>query len=233
MTVSSASRRQVFSGSGSTGPFTFGFPVQASSHITVTHVDDDGDETTYTTPTHYSITLTSSGAAGGSITLVTALAVGETLVIEGATPRTQATDFSNYGRFNPDSHESALDKLTMIVQEQASLLSRAITIPTSDETGTTVLLPTETERASLFLGFDASGNVIATTGSTVVDSAVDAAEAAQAAAELAETNAETAQTAAAASATAASASASAAAASAASIDTASIKMYSATHWAWV
>lgn len=136
MTVSSTPRVQRYNGSGSTGPFTFNFRVLDATHIRVTKYSASGSPTVLTNPSGYSVTLVSGGVSGGQVTLVSALAVGETLVIEGVTPITQGTPFGNQGAFYASFHEDAFDKAVINIQEQALLIGRGIVISSLDDEST-------------------------------------------------------------------------------------------------
>lgn len=131
MTVAAVARRIVYNGSGTTGPFTFNFRVIASTDIAVTKIDASDVETVITVgggASQYTITLTNYGQSGGSITLGTALAVGERLLIKGVTPLTQAVRYANQGAFFGERHEGSFDKLTLILQESAETAERSIRI---------------------------------------------------------------------------------------------------------
>lgn len=119
MTVSTATRDPVtFLGSGSTGPFVFGYRVIAKTDIEVTKVAADGTRTTLTEAGgDFTATLVDGGLSGVSITTTDAVASGETLVIEGNTPIKQEVDYANQGEFFPETHETSYDRLTLISQE--------------------------------------------------------------------------------------------------------------------
>lgn len=201
MTVSATPRRQVYLGSGSTGPFTFNFRILNADHVTLTVFDEDGIGTELISPTDFSLSLVDAGYSGGSITLVSALASGETLLIEGNTPVDQETNFSNQGAFFAEAHEAAFDKGIMILQEFTEKLDRAIVIPAADDTGINTLLPLEENRAGKAIVFDAFGNVSTAPYSTAaLDSAVTAAAGSASAAATSAGNAASSATAAASSA---------------------------------
>lgn len=210
MTVAAlAQRKSVFNGSNTTGPFTATWPVLNKTFLTVKRYNAAGVATTLTEGAgadQYSITLTAAGRSGWSITTVTAVAVGETLIVEGATPVSQPDSFRNQSDYFGAKHEDAYDRAIMIIQENLGALARAITIPAVDVAGTDMELPIASLRAGKIMIFDGSGNAAVSTedyadlsSSAILDAVADA-QAAQAAAETAETNAETAETNAAASA---------------------------------
>lgn len=146
MTVSTTLNKAQFDGSGSTGPFTFNFRFLDNSHIVVIKTASSVD-TTLTETTDY--TLTGAGSySGGSITLDTALAVGETLTVYRYVPYTQSTDFRNQSAFFAELHEDQFDILTMQAQQLAEAVERSVKVPiTSDETPDDYLL-TEIQAAA-------------------------------------------------------------------------------------
>lgn len=110
--------------------FNFTFPILAAEHLVVTKTDADDVETELVLNTDYTVTVASYPGAG-SITTTTAYATGNSITLSRETPQTQETELENSGPFLAATHESALDKLTMLVQEQIEKLSRAILMPVS------------------------------------------------------------------------------------------------------
>lgn len=134
MTITAQGVRAVYEGSGSTGPF----PLQNAdaqailfaddSEIVVTRYSTLGVPTVLTINTHY--TLTGEGQpTAGAVTLLSALAIGETLVIQRVTPRTQLIDLIAGGKLSMAILEGALDKLIRIDQEDAEAGDRAVRLP--------------------------------------------------------------------------------------------------------
>ena len=159
MTITSPYTPASFNGSGTTGPFSFTFPIRDKAHIKVEKIVG----TTVTTLTEgggagqYSIVLVAAGISGGQITLGTALAVGERLVVSRVTPRTQLEKLADLGRFNAEIHERAFDKATMVIQEIEYQGSAAVKFPTSDTPGLNQTLPVEGIRANKIMGFNSIG----------------------------------------------------------------------------
>ncbi len=128
MSLSTTANKAQFNGSGTSGPFTFNFRFLDNSHITVIKTDVRGADTTLTETTDY--TLTGVGSyAGGSVTLVVALASGEKLTIVRSVPLTQPTDLRNQGAFFAEVHEDAFDRLCMQVQQVGESIGRAVQVP--------------------------------------------------------------------------------------------------------
>lgn len=184
MTVSANSRVQTYSGSGSTGPFTFNFRVLSSSHVSVTRVAANGTRTSLIAVTDYAITLTALGQSGGSITLTSALLSGQTLVIEGNAPLTQPTSYSNQGRFYPETHETSYDRLTILVQELNEVVSRALAV-NPEVSGVSLILPNPV--ADKYLSWNSTGTAIVNRDGADEEFAIQAAASAAAAAASAST----------------------------------------------
>lgn len=156
MTVASVTRKQIYNGSGSSGPFTFNFRVLSEDHITVTKIVG-GVKVPLSSPADYTITLMNLGLSGGSITLTDAMASGSQMVIQGVTPITQEVNFSNQGAFFPESHEDAYDKATIIIQELSEQLDASVRANPLDDASLDMSLPLAAERANKYFTFDSNG----------------------------------------------------------------------------
>lgn len=159
MTVSSQTSRVDYAGDGVTTIFPVPFYFLEDSHLKVILSDDStGAETVLVLNTGY--TVTGAGVlAGGSITATTEPSVGFTLTILRSVPVTQETDYVPNDPFPAESHERALDKLTMIAQQTTTDISGAIRVAESDPEPSR--LPPAASRALRLMGFDASGNPVA------------------------------------------------------------------------
>lgn len=162
MTISTTDWRISYAGNSATTVFAFPYRFLSNEHIVVLEVDADGTETPKEISTHY--TVTGAGdEAGGSITMLVAPATGKTLVIYRDTEVVQETDYISGDPFPAETHETALDKLTMIMQEKTPGGGpgsyRAIVVPIGDPDGVNRVLPPAVGRANKFLVFDSSGGV--------------------------------------------------------------------------
>jgi len=125
MTVSNSVRTATIIGNGTTGPFQFVIYFLENSDITVTKTNVSGFTATLNEVTDY--TLTGAGSAtGGIITTTVALQPGETLTIARVLPLLQGVDLSNQGSVFPETLETALDRLTMIAQQQQTAISNTM-----------------------------------------------------------------------------------------------------------
>ena len=122
MTISTNAIRVSYAGSGTTGPFAFTFKIFTSSDITVIKIDSNGTAQTLVLNSDYTVAAIGVGVYetyddGGNVTLIDALASGETLVIYLDTDYSQETDFVNNDGFDADVAEDAYDKNTMLIKE--------------------------------------------------------------------------------------------------------------------
>jgi hypothetical protein len=165
MTVAANDRRIQYTATSGQTVFPYDFQIDANTEVTVL-------QTVYTTGAINTLVLTTdytvSGvgvSGGGNITLVTGAAINDTLTITGSTPLSRVTDFSNAGDFLASDLNNQFDKITRILQENETTANRAILLSDADTT-TSLTLPVTSERASKFLAFNASGEAIASAGTT-------------------------------------------------------------------
>lgn len=179
MTVSSTTTKVSYSGDGSTAVFAYTFKIfDADELVVITRVDATGVETTETLNTAYIVDGVEN-ANGGNVTFkyntgnpadpnysVTDFRpqTGETVVIKRVVGLTQLTDYTPNDPFPAQVHEESLDKLTFMNQQQQEEIDRSFKFAETD--AGTASIPVASERASKYLGFDASGDVIAVDGTT-------------------------------------------------------------------
>ena len=141
MTVSSDTNSVTYSGNGSTTVFAYTFKIFANSDLVVSlRNDTTGVSTTQTLTTDYTV----SGAgtdSGGNVTFVTAPASGNTVKIERNLAFTQTTVYTENDAFPAKSHEDALDRLTMLTQQNKDKIDAKAPKESPTFTGT-VTIPT-------------------------------------------------------------------------------------------
>ena len=164
MTISSTTTKNSYSGNGSTTTFAYGFYIPASTDIQVIVRSATGTETIKsegTGSTNYSITGV-GGSSGGNIVFVTAPASGETVVLRRNTAKTQATDYVANDPFPAETHEDALDKLTIIGQDLQEQVDRSLKLSRTNTMTSTEFTVGSSDRASKILAFDSSGELSVT-----------------------------------------------------------------------
>jgi len=169
MTISTTTSRISYNGNGVTTEFSFPYRFLTNGDLVVLSVSSTGVETTKTLTTDY--TLTGAGDdAGGSVTMLVAPASGTRLVIYRDTEVVQETDYTSGDAFPAESHERALDRLTMILQEKtpgAAGATRAIQIPIGDPGDVNTVLPPSIARLDKFLVFDATTGSVGVSNVTI------------------------------------------------------------------
>lgn len=154
MTVPSQTNRDQQVGNGVTTVFTVPFRILDQTHIEVLRTIS-GVTTTLVLTTDY--TVSGVGGANTTVTFVAAPAAGATLTFLRNVPLTQETDYVPNDPFPAESHERALDKLTMIAQQQEELIDRSMTLP-PQVSGVSTELPAPV--ANTLFGWNPGANAI-------------------------------------------------------------------------
>lgn len=123
MALTNETSRVQFDGPDGSTVFAIPFPFLENSHIKVVLTDADGADTMLAEVTDYDLL---NNVTGGTLTLVVALAAGELLTVYRELPLTQPADYANQDAFPAESHETALDRLTMLVQQISRTLARSV-----------------------------------------------------------------------------------------------------------
>ena len=158
MTVSSSTSRVSYNGNGSTTVFAYTFRVFDQDDLTVIIRSANGTETVKTITTHYTVSGVGS-AGGGNVTMLTAPASGETLVIIREQDLIQELDIVPNDPFPASSVEDALDKLTFMVQQHEETLGRTIKASRTNVISGSEFTISAADRANKVFAFDSSGNV--------------------------------------------------------------------------
>lgn len=135
MTVSSTTNRVAYTGNGATVAFSVPFLFLTNADLKV-YIGT----TLQTITTNYTV----SGAgnpAGGTVTFTLAPASQASVVIVRDPAITQLTDYIENDDFPANSHEAALDKLTIVAQRLDDRLDRAAVLPDSYSGAASPVLP--------------------------------------------------------------------------------------------
>jgi hypothetical protein len=161
MTVSSTTDRKLYTGDDATvafatSPVVFFDETDLEVYIITTAT---GVSVQQTLTTDYTV----SGGAGstGTVTMLTAPASTEKLLIKRVVPATQPSDFVNNDASDAEVVEDALDRLTMIAQQKNADSDYPIRLSDA-ETPTDALTVLPFDRASKVLAFNSSKELIAT-----------------------------------------------------------------------
>lgn len=129
MTLSAAANRVSYAGDGTTTSFAFAFTLWAASEVKVYLVSSTGVQTLKTITTHYTLSTSTFPAASLNVTMVTAPATGETLVLVRSQALSQALDLVNGDPLPSDLIERRFDILTGIIQNLSERVDRALSLP--------------------------------------------------------------------------------------------------------
>lgn len=152
MTVQSTNSSISYVGTGSTTTFAYPFKTYDQTWLKV-YVDG----TLKTLTTHYTVTGVGSDS-GGNIVFGTAPASGAIVYIDrSGIPESQLTDYTANDKFPAETHERALDKLTMLIQRVFGFFTKSISIPNYETSNVT--LPPKAQRAGQVLRFNSQGDV--------------------------------------------------------------------------
>jgi len=161
MTISSTTVKVSYSGNSSTTVFAYTFKILDDDEIQVIIRSANGTETIKTKTTHYTVSGVGS-AGGGNITFLVAPVTGETVVLKRNTTKTQETDYVANDPFPANSHEEALDRVTMVAQEIQEELQRAIKLSKTNTMTSTEFTVGAADRANKILAFDTNGEISVT-----------------------------------------------------------------------
>lgn len=172
MTLSTTVNRTRTQGNGTTVTFNFPYYFLAAGDLTVIYTDANGLETTLVQDTDY--TVTGAGVlTGGSITLIGTYAASPPaastyLTMVRDPSATQETDYVENDPFPAETHEQALDRLTMLVQRLSERLDRVLSLAQSSGYST-LTMPDPSGGAYLRWKADESGLENVTTAPAALD----------------------------------------------------------------
>jgi alpha-tubulin suppressor-like RCC1 family protein len=156
--ISTTTSKIQYSPDGATVIFAIPFVFLDNSHVKVVKTVA-GVSITQVIDTHYTL-AGAGGSGGGSLTMLVAPALGSKLTILRTIPITQLVTYLANDNFPHKSHETALDKLTTIIQQLDEKLNRAIVFPETEETAVFTTLSEKGSRVSKMLGFDGNGDMV-------------------------------------------------------------------------
>ena len=162
MTISTETARVLYSGDDSTTTFPITFTRQVDGDVRVVLRNSSGTDTLQVDATDYNI-------VADDVEMVVAPATGEKLLLMRGTALLQSTAYPTDGPFPSASHETALDKLTIIEQKLQEQLDRTVKFKeTSTNANKELPDPSDGE----ILVWNASGNLINATLSELADGTV-------------------------------------------------------------
>ena len=162
MTITNTTIKSSASGDGSTSSFTYTFPINSTSELSVIIKASTGAETVKDITTHY--TVADAGATGGTVTFTSGNipASGETVVLFRNTTKNQTVDLIENDPFLAEGLENQFDNLQMQIQEVSEAVDRSFKVSKTNAITTSSITTSAADRANKILAFDASGNLDAT-----------------------------------------------------------------------
>ena len=166
MSIASQVTKNVYTANGSQTAWPYTFTIIDSTDIKV-YVTDDDDVTTEVTSNFSVNTDTAEVTYPTAESLLDPVTSGYKVTLKRSVPRVQETDYSAQGAIPAQSIEDALDVLTILVQDLAEEVSRAIKYPVEQTPSET----TVTGYLSTLSGYVASAS---TSAANAADSESDA-----------------------------------------------------------
>ena len=122
MTVSSSNDKNTYVGDGVDLTFPFTFQITDEDDILVQIKDANGTITTKTIATDYTVSGTGNDTGktnylSGDVTFLVAPLATETIILIRSMDFLQQVDYQENAPFPAETHEDALDKLTMMCQQ--------------------------------------------------------------------------------------------------------------------
>ena len=135
MTVSTTATRVTYTGDGSTTAFSAPFKFLASSDLVVIlRVTATSADTPQALTTHYAVSGAGS-SGGGTVTMHTPPTSAQTLIIYNDPALTQGVDYVSGDAFPAETHERALDRLTIQQQRTRDMADRTPRLVEGDTDG--------------------------------------------------------------------------------------------------
>jgi parallel beta-helix repeat protein len=158
LTVSTTATTVQLAGNGSAVTIDSTFPVYDEDDLQVTSIlDSTGVPTDLTLTTDYTVAIDAITAIA-TVTLVDTPAAGTTIDVRSNTELGQPESIRNLGRFLPEIHEQAFDRLARQIQDVDRRLQLALRLPDYlVPSASGALLSPLSAWASKYMAFDADG----------------------------------------------------------------------------
>jgi len=157
MTVSSTTNTASYVGNGSQTTFAYTFRIFEDGDLVVLLRNiATGVETVQTLTTDYTVTG-AGNENGGNVVFGTAPPAATTVFIRRVVDAIQETDYVENDPFPAESHEDALDRITMVAQQNENAILRSLKFPQSEVVD--AVIPNSVERAGKYLAFNQSTGV--------------------------------------------------------------------------
>ena len=151
--INSVARRVQYSGNNpaDNGPFNFTFQVNTTTEVNVFVAG-----TKKTLSTHYTVSLSSSGAGSVSFTSGNFPTASQTVTISSNVGLARSSVYTTGGPLTAAALEKDFDTQQMILQQVSQKVDRAIAAPENDATNINMTLPVKADRLGKYLAFNSS-----------------------------------------------------------------------------
>lgn len=139
MSISSSTRKAgPYSCNGSTVAFPFAFKVFTTADVRVVLTDTNAVESDLALGTNYTVALNADQDAnpGGTVTTTATYATGYKITLASQVQNLQPVTLTNQGGFYPKIINDALDRLTILAQQLAEQVGRAVKTSISSSSST-------------------------------------------------------------------------------------------------
>lgn len=164
MSISSEKRKTgIYVGNGTVSEYPFDFKVFSATELAVIVADKLGNETKLVYGKDYSVSLNSNQdlIPGGAVKVTEPLADGYKMVIASDIPYLQPTVFTNHGGFYPTVLNTALDRLTALIQQLFIDVARSVKVSLTTSEDTVVSLPSASPGKGI--GWNEAGTALVNT----------------------------------------------------------------------
>lgn len=161
MSISNTTRKAgPFPGDGVNAAFPFTYKVFQASDVLVVLTDLQGNESTQTLTSQYTVALNANQDSnpGGTVTMNSVPATGYLVTLGSQVPQTQNTTLTNTGGFFPTVINDMLDRVTILVQQLSEKATRSLTLPFSSGSSVSATLPVPS--ADKLLGWNSAANAM-------------------------------------------------------------------------
>lgn len=153
-----------YAGNNSTvTPYTVPFRFLANADVDIYVRTSAGVETTLVEATDYTLIGAGTNPPTGSFTTAVAVPASSTVIVVRRSPSTQTATYTETDEFPAASHEAALDKATLLLQEAKDLLGHCFRLRDAENT-----IAALDQKVDSLLGLDPAGVPLLKTASEVL-----------------------------------------------------------------
>lgn len=157
MAISSTINKVTYACDGSQVIFPFPYKIFNPTDMKAKLTDALGVITLLEYGTHYTVPALANGYASGcNVVTVETYEAGNSITIYRELDPTQDADYEENDDFPAETHETALDRIVILVQQLYEIVARCLKIPITDA-DVSMELPNEDSRPSTHLSFSAAG----------------------------------------------------------------------------